>query len=482
MKNNSSLLTCKFAADKITPFGVISALEKLYPEHFLLESYLANKNKSRYSVIGLQSDKKIIVKDDQFTLISNEGETSIQLNQQTDPYQLIEQELENSQITNAKDQAPYLAGWYGYFGYGMVKYIEKIELKKNKALNIAECYLVRPKIIIIFDNFKDELTLSAPIYPDYNLTENLVTEKENLLKQIKLEITENYHPALAETDLKKENKEIQINKNTSDAEYAEFVKKSIAHIKAGDVFQIVPSRRYEADFPYEPLEYYRALRGLNPSPFLFYFNFADFIICGSSPEIMVKVADNQVTIRPLAGTRPRGKDELEDKKLEEELLSDQKEVAEHLMLLDLGRNDVGKVAQAGSVKVIKEMEIERYSHVMHISSTVVGELAPDKNRTDALKAGFPAGTVSGAPKVKAMQILAKMEKEDREFYAGCIGYFSNLSNNMDMAITLRTALIKAKKIYIQSGAGVVYDSIPSAEAAETDNKAKALLKALNICD
>jgi anthranilate synthase component 1 len=254
------------------------------------------------------------------------------------------------------------------------------------------------------------------------------------------------------------------------------VEKGKEYIKAGDIFQIVPSRRLSANFTLPPSSFYRALRSLNPSPYLFYLNLDNFNIIGSSPEILVKLKDNKVTISPIAGTRKRDANDLKDKKLEQELLQDKKEIAEHLMLLDLGRNDVGRVSKAGTVKVTEKMVVERYSHVMHIVSNVEGEISSEKDFIDALIAGFPAGTVSGAPKVRAMQIIDELEAEKRQFYAGMIGYFSS-SGEMDNAIALRTALIKDNKIYIQAGGGVVYDSVCEDEWQETENKAMALIKA-----
>jgi anthranilate synthase component 1 len=256
----------------------------------------------------------------------------------------------------------------------------------------------------------------------------------------------------------------------------DMIERAKNYIKAGDIFQIVPSRRFSANFKLPPVSFYRALRSINPSPYLFYMNLGDFVIIGSSPEILVKLKDNTVTIRPIAGTRKRGSNEGQDQLMEKELLADKKELAEHLMLLDLGRNDVGRVAKPGTVRVTENMKIERYSHVMHIVSNVEGDLADDKDFLDALIAGFPAGTVSGAPKIRAMEIIDELETEKRQFYAGAVGYIS-YSGDMDMAIALRTALIKDKKLYIQAGGGVIYDSSPEAEFQETENKAMALMKA-----
>ncbi|MCC7259869.1 MAG: chorismate-binding protein, partial [Alphaproteobacteria bacterium] len=269
---------------------------------------------------------------------------------------------------------------------------------------------------------------------------------------------------------------IAFTSNTTREEYHAMVAKAKEYIRAGDIFQVVPSQRFSAPFSYAPFALYRSLRHLNPSPFLVYLHFGDWSIVASSPEILVRLRDGLVTIRPIAGTRKRGATPQEDKELEEDLLADPKEVAEHLMLLDLGRNDVGRVAKIGSVRVTERMVVERYSHVMHIVSNVEGDLNPDYDALDALKAGFPAGTVSGAPKIRAMEIIDELEKTKRKFYAGCIGYFS-ANGSMDTCIALRTALIKDGRIYVQAGGGVVADSDPEAEYQESCNKAKAVMRA-----
>jgi len=272
------------------------------------------------------------------------------------------------------------------------------------------------------------------------------------------------------------NNDIEFTSHLSKEQFFDIVERSIEYIKAGDIFQIVPSRRFSADYHLNPLAFYRSLRSLNPSPYLFFFQVDDFSIIGSSPEILVKVEDKKVTIRPLAGTRKRGATDAEDIELATDLMADKKELSEHLMLLDLGRNDIGRVAKKSTVKVTEQMEVEKYSHVMHIVSNVEGELKEDKDCMDALIAGFPAGTVSGAPKIRAMQIIDGLEQEKRQFYSGTVGYFS-ATGNLDTCIALRTALIKDNKIYLQAGAGVVYDSIAENEYAETENKAMALIKA-----
>lgn len=478
-KQTQTIRTLSFSADLITPTGTLLALKKKYSECFLLESVESNKYKGRYSVIGLLPDKKFIVKNDKIFIESPNGIIESEINEKNTPFSVLEEELSISALKGT-NLPPHAAGWFGYFGYEMVQYMEKIKCNNNKPLDIADCLLIRPRIIIIFDNISDRVTISAPYYQD---SHELIEAKESLLNEVKNSILEGYTISLQESiesDRNKKNSaQLLPEVGYESGAFKEQVKKAVEYIKAGDIFQVVLSRRFRGTLNSDPLSFYRILREINPSPFLFFFDFGEFVLTGSSPEIMVRVNENKVTLRPLAGTRKRGKTQEEDAMLAEELLNDKKEVAEHLMLLDLGRNDVGRVAKPGSVKVTKKMEIEKYSHVMHISSTVEGELAKNSKITDALKAGFPAGTVSGAPKIRAMEIIAETEKSGREFYAGCVGYFSNISQTMDMAITLRTALIKDNQIYVQSGAGIVYDSDAESEEQETINKAGALAGALS---
>jgi anthranilate synthase component 1 len=334
---------------------------------------------------------------------------------------------------------------------------------------------VRPTIIVVFDAVKDSITVVTPVRPDKGIdAKTALTRAVERLTGVVESLDRPLDMSLAEYD--EGPLDVPPKSNTTPDEYKAMVAKAKDYITAGDAFQIVLAQRFEAPFTLPPFSLYRALRRTNPSPYLYFLDFGSFAVAGSSPEILVKVSGDVVTIRPIAGTRHRGATPHEDKALEEELLADPKERAEHLMLLDLGRNDVGRVAQIGSVTVTDQFFVERYSHVMHIVSNVEGKLRPDRDALDALAAGFPAGTVSGAPKVRAMQIIDELEKEKRGLYAGAVGYFS-AAGEMDTCIVLRTALVKDGTMYVQAGAGIVADSEPSFEQQECINKAKALFRA-----
>tara|TARA_B100000686_G_C16674983_1_gene908641 strand:- start:387 stop:1391 length:1005 start_codon:yes stop_codon:yes gene_type:complete len=333
---------------------------------------------------------------------------------------------------------------------------------------------MRPRKLIIYDNVKKKIFLIQNIFKDQS-----ISNYEFEYQKIKNDFIELLHfgNISLPSNFYKTHKKIKIKSNISKSKFKNIVLKGKKYIKKGDIFQVVLSQRFQANIDKPPLEIYNTLRNLNPSPFMFYFNYKDFKVLGSSPEILVRLTNNEITIRPIAGTRPRGKNKLQDKKLVSELLKDRKELAEHLMLLDLGRNDVGKVAKIGSVKVTEKFKVEKYSHVMHIVSNVTGKLNKKFSLFETFLSGFPAGTVSGAPKIRAMEIIDELESSKRKLYAGGIGYFT-ANQEFDTCIALRTALIKDKKIYVQAGAGIVADSNPKNEYNETVNKAKALLKAI----
>ncbi|MFN3350793.1 anthranilate synthase component I family protein, partial [Pseudorhodoplanes sp.] len=370
---------------------------------------------------------------------------------------------------------PPAAGLFGYLGYDMVRQMEHLPNVNPDPLGSADALLIRPTIVVVFDSVTDQITLVTPVRPEPGVsakaalaraTERLGAIVDRLDAPLPKSFREDHAGSIAATAVS----------NTSPAEYAAMVARAKDYIAAGDIFQVVLAQRFEAPFDLSPFSLYRALRRVNPAPFLYFLDFGALAIAGSSPEILVRVRERRVTIRPIAGTRPRGATPHEDAALERDLLADPKELAEHLMLLDLGRNDVGRVAKIGSVDVTGKFFIERYSQVMHIVSNVEGELADRHDALDALIAGFPAGTVSGAPKVRAMQIIDELEKEKRGIYAGCVGYFS-AAGDMDTCIVLRTAVIKDGTMYVQAGAGIVADSDPAAEQQECINKAKALFRA-----
>jgi anthranilate synthase component 1 len=367
------------------------------------------------------------------------------------------------------------AGVFGYLGYDMVRLMERLPPAKPDPIGIADAVLVRPTLVVVFDSVKDTLTVVTPVRPEAGVSATAAHARA--VERLNGVIDDLDRPLVQEAanrDAGPPN--VLPTSNTTPEEFAAMVRRAKDYIYAGDVFQVVLAQRFEAPFTPPPFALYRALRRVNPAPFLFFLDYGQFAIAGSSPEILVRVRDNIVTIRPIAGTRPRGATPHQDKALEDELLADPKERAEHLMLLDLGRNDVGRVAAIGTVKVTDQFFIERYSQVMHIGSNVEGVLDERHDALDALIGGFPAGTVSGAPKVRAMEIIDELEKEKRGLYAGCVGYFS-AAGEMDTCIVLRTALIKDGVMYVQAGAGIVADSDPDFEQQECVNKAKALFRA-----
>ena len=367
------------------------------------------------------------------------------------------------------------SGLVGYMAYDMVRLVEKLPDGNPDGIGVPDSIFLRPTVMAVFDSLKDSVTIVTPVWPDPSISaEDAYGAARERLAGVVADLSADPPPQTSSQESVQELPEPVANMTRED--FHGMVKKAIEYIIAGDAFQIVPSQRFKLPFALPAFSFYRSLRRLNPSPFLFFLDFGDFSIVGSSPEILVRVRGDKITLRPLAGTRKRGATPEEDKALEEDLLSDPKEIAEHLMLLDLGRNDVGRVAKVGSVRVTEQFMVEYYSHVMHIASNVEGDLDPQFDSIDALLAGFPAGTVSGAPKVRAMEIIDELEPERRGVYSGCIGYFG-ANGDMDTSIALRTAVIKDNVLYVQAGGGVVADSDPEAEYQESCNKAQALIRA-----
>jgi len=447
------------------------------PISFLLESVEGGEARGRYSIIGLEPD--VIFR-------ANGARAEINRIPQSDPEAFtpanapplaaLRALIGESRIALPDTLPPMAAGVFGYLGYDMVRLMEDtLAAPGPDPIGIPDAILVRPTLVIAFDAVEDTITVVTPVRPQPG-----VTAKAALARAVErlAAIVDALDRPLDKSAVGSDAGPLGVapRSNTTAEEFKRMVLRAKEYIAAGDIFQVVLSQRFEAPFTLAPFALYRALRRVNPSPYLFFLDLGSFAVAGSSPEILVKTADGTVTIRPIAGTRPRGATPHEDKALEEELLADPKERAEHLMLLDLGRNDVGRVAEIGTVKVTDQFFIERYSQVMHIVSNVEGKLHKDRDCLDALAAGFPAGTVSGAPKVRAMQIVDKLEKEKRALYAGCVGYFS-AGSDMDTCIVLRTALIKNGVMYVQAGAGIVADSDPDFEQQECVNKAKALFRA-----
>ena len=438
---------------------------------FIFESVEKGKIKGRYTIFGKNPDKIWEFNNNNSYLIKNKKKIKLR----DKPDQLIEKIIEEFKFETPKKLPKICSLISGYFSYDSIRYVEKIPNKCKNDLQLPDVRLLRPRTLVIYDNLKKEIFYIVNVFNDEKIKdyvkkyEEIKIELSNLLIQSTLKIADN--------SSKKINKIIKVKSNTSKNKFLKMVDRAKKYIKLGDIFQVVLSQRFEAKLTKKPLDIYKKLRITNPSPFMFFFNFNDFQIIGASPEILVRLRDNKITVRPIAGTRPRGKTVKEDLFYEKDLLKDKKELSEHLMLLDLGRNDAGKVSKINSVKVTESFIIERYSHVMHIVSNVIGQYNKKFSKFKSMLAGFPAGTVSGAPKIRAMEIIDELESTKRKVYAGSIGYFS-ANGEFDTCIALRTAVAKNKKFYVQAGAGIVADSKPINEYEETVNKAKALINAL----
>jgi anthranilate synthase component I len=466
----------RLVADLETPVSAMLKLSRNARYSFLLESVEGGAVRGRYSIIGMLPDLIWKVTGHK-TAINRKA-----LADPNGPFDDVDLEpltalralLAESKIKLPDDAPPMAAGVFGYLGYDAVRWMEELPQQNPDVLGLPDGMMIRPTLMAIFDSVKDEVTITTPIYVDRSVsakaaygraTERISEVVDALDRPLDMSLRDMDTPPIRPQT-----------SNTSPDEYKAMVLRAKDYIAAGDIFQVVLSQRFETEFTLSPFSLYRSLRRVNPSPFLYYLNFDSFAVVGSSPEILVRVREGKVSIRPIAGTRPRGETPTRDKELAEELLADPKELAEHLMLLDLGRNDVGRVAEIGTVKVTDKFILEFYSQVMHIVSNVEGRLDRKYDVIDALVAGFPAGTVSGAPKVRAMQIIDELEKHKRGVYAGCVGYFS-ADGEMDTCIVLRTAIVKDGKMYVQAGAGVVADSVPENEHQECVNKAKALFRA-----
>ena len=437
---------------------------------FIFESVEKGKVRGRYTIIGFNPDKIINIKNNK--IIEDNFNRKKLIKQNILNY--LNKLLKNFKVKSPKELPRMSSMLVGYFSYDIIRLIEKIPNSCSDDINIPDIRLMRPKNLIIYDNFKGKIFFIENIFEDQKI-DDYQTEYNKIGNNLK-ELS-HYGNIPLPTNFYRPSKKINIKSNITKSRFKKIVRKAKTYISKGDIFQVVLSQRFKANINKPPLEIYNSLRKLNPSPFMFYFNYDDFQILGSSPEILVRLVDGEVTIRPIAGTRPRGKNSKDDKRLTNELLNDPKELSEHLMLLDLGRNDVGKVSKANSVKVTEKFKVEKYSHVMHIVSNVVGKQKNKLSLFETFLSGFPAGTVSGAPKIRAMEIIDELEMSKRKLYAGGIGYFT-ANQEFDTCIALRTALIKNKKIYVQAGAGVVADSRPENEYEETVNKAKALLQSI----
>ena len=473
----ATVLRATLVADLETP---VSAYLKLAAGRagnmFLLESVEGGAQRGRYSMIGLDPD-----------LIWRSSGAGAQINRRAavdpeafvpcpgKPLEALRALLAESRIELPAELPPMSAGVFGYLGYDMVRHMERLPPAKPDPIGVPEAILIRPTVMVVFDSVRDEMVVVTPIRPAEGVSASAAREAAQTRLDAVVAALEGPLDHLAPTIDPTLLADRAVS-NTSELEFLAMVARAKDYIVAGDAFQIVLSQRFTSRFDLPAFSLYRALRRVNPSPYLCFLDFGGFQIVVSSPEILVRVRDGKVVIRPIAGTRWRGKTPEEDAALGAELLADPKERAEHLMLLDLGRNDVGRVAKIGTVEVTDSFFIERYSHVMHIVSNVEGELRDGLDVVAALSAGFPAGTVSGAPKVRAMEIIDELEKDKRGIYAGCIGYFG-AGGEMDTCIVLRASVVKDGLMHVQAGAGIVYDSDPASEHRECVNKAQALFRA-----
>lgn len=477
LRGSNQIVYTRLAADLDTPVSLMLKLTGAQKDAFVLESVTGGEVRGRYSIIGMKPD-----------LIWRCHGTTSEINRaarydadafepvEGNPLNALRALIEESRIDLPEDLPQAAAGLFGYLGYDMVRLVEHLPNINPDPLELPDAVMLRPSVVAVLDGVKGEVTVVSPAWVSEGQTaraayaqaaERVMDAVRDLERAMPM-ATRNLGDAAATASPPVS--------NFTHEGYKAAVEKARDYIRAGDIFQVVPAQRWTQDFAQDPFALYRSLRRTNPSPFMFYFNFGGFQVIGASPEILVRVFGNEVTIRPIAGTRPRGSTPEEDKALEADLLADEKELAEHLMLLDLGRNDVGRVAKIGTVRPTEEFIVERYSHVMHIVSNVVGELKEGADALDAFFAGMPAGTVSGAPKVRAMEIIDELEPEKRGVYGGGVGYFS-AGGDMDMCIALRTAVVKDKKLYIQAGGGIVFDSNPEAEYQETVHKSNAIRRA-----
>lgn len=446
----------------------VSAMLKLNPNSdglVLFESVVGGETRGRYSFIGLAPDLWWRVRNGKAETSPSSDFREV-LSTSTDVMASLRAFIDACKVDGLHGLPPMAAGAFGYLGYDMVRYVERLPEPQPDPNGVPEAMLMRPGVVMIFDGVRQEIILAAPERGGGKAAQARIDAIEEILDQ----------PMPPSRPSEAPVEKIDFASNTTKTRYLDMVETAKGYIRAGDIFQVVPSQRFTAPFERSPFAFYRALRRLNPSPFMFYVNFGGFQISGSSPEILVRVRDRVVTVRPIAGTLPRGATAQADQANAERLIADPKERAEHLMLLDLGRNDVGRVAARGSVKVTESFTIERYSHVMHIVSNVQGVLKEGEDMVSALAAGFPAGTTSGAPKIRAMEIITELEPHARGVYAGGVGYFG-AGGDMDTCIALRTAVFKDGKIHVQAGGGVVYDSNPESEFQETVHKASALFRA-----
>jgi len=471
----NQVIYTRLAADLDTPVSIMMKLAGARKNSFILESVTGGEIRGRYSIIGIKPDLiwKCVGEQPSINRTARFDDEAF-VDQDRKPLDAFRDLLAESHIDLPHDLPQAAAGVFGYWGYDTIRHVEHLPNINPDPIGLPDALFVRPSVVAVLDGAKGEVILVAPVWYDENVSARAAYAQA--AERVMDAVRDLERPVTDPRDLGAANDVPEPVSNFTHQGFLDAVSKAKDYIAAGDIFQVVLSQRWTQDFKLPPFSLYRSLRRTNPSPFMFYFNFGGFQVIGASPEILVRVFGNQVTVRPIAGTRRRGATPEEDKALELDLLADKKELAEHLMLLDLGRNDAGRVCKIGTVKPTEEFIVERYSHVMHIVSNVIGELADDQDALSAFFAGMPAGTVSGAPKVRAMEIIDEIEPEKRGVYAGGVGYFS-AGGDMDMCIALRTAILKDEKLYIQAGAGIVYDSDPQSEYMECVHKSNAIRRA-----
>ena len=474
-KGQNQIVWARLAADLDTPVSLMLKLGDARADTFMLESVTGGEVRGRYSIVGMKPDLIWQCHGTQ-SRINREARFDRQSFTDLDghPLQTLRDLLAECRIDMPEGLPAVSAGLFGYLGYDMIRLVEHLPDVNPDPLGLPDAQLIRPSVIAVLDGVKGEVTVVAPAWVGSGLSARAAYAQA--AERVMDALRDLDRAPSAARDLGQAAPVGPAQSNFTHAGYMAAVEKAKDYIRAGDIFQVVPSQRWSQRFELPPFALYRSLRRTNPSPFMFFFNFGGFQVIGASPEILVRLREGEVTVRPIAGTRKRGATPEEDKALELDLLADPKERAEHLMLLDLGRNDVGRVAKVGTVRPTETFIIERYSHVMHIVSNVVGEIAEGQDALSALLAGLPAGTVSGAPKVRAMEIIDELEPEKRGIYGGGVGYFA-ANGEMDFCIALRTAVLKDETLYIQAGGGVVFDSDPEAEYQETVNKSNALRRA-----
>ncbi len=474
-EGRNQVVHARIAADLDTPVSLMLKLAEARADTFMLESVTGGEVRGRYSVVGMKPDL-IWQCHGQTSRINREArfDPAAFADLPGHPLETLRALIAESRVDLPEDLPAIASGLFGYLGYDMIRLVEHLPGVNPDPLGLPDAVLMRPSIVAVLDGVKGDVTIVAPAWVASGLSARAAYAQAAERVMDALRDLDRAPPA--QRDFGEVAPVGEATSNFTHDGYKAAVEKAKDYIRAGDIFQVVPSQRWSQRFELPPFALYRSLRRTNPSPFMFFFNFGGFQVVGASPEILVRLRDGEVTVRPIAGTRKRGATPEEDRALEADLLADQKELAEHLMLLDLGRNDVGRVAKVGSVRPTEQFIIERYSHVMHIVSNVVGQIAEGEDALSALLAGLPAGTVSGAPKVRAMEIIDELEPEKRGVYGGGVGYFAG-NGEMDFCIALRTAVLKDETLYIQAGGGVVYDSDPEAEYQETVNKSRALRRA-----